>query len=223
MLPDLLSAHLRGLITLAWQLLLFASGVKGALQRVADEGRQEESRKAKRRLANLATLVDMAARADLAESSDPFLAPYTGAADSSSSGAASAVVMLQGFANYCSLMGEGDGEEVQQSRVSFMTIHGSKGKEWPCVAVFSMVEGVLPNRDGDIDQERNTAYVACTRAKDNLLLTYYKHYLVKSEVSGRWMRGEGGGPSSFIREVLAAAQRGGVPGVEVVEQYDVRG
>jgi len=61
--------------------------------------------------------------------------------------------------------GEGDG-------VRFLTIHAAKGLEWPLVAVAGQdaaeAETLLP---ADVDEERRLFYVACTRARDILLLT----------------------------------------------------
>jgi len=39
------------------------------------------------------------------------------------------------------------------------------------VIVCGMNEGVLPSQEGDIDEERRLAYVACSRAQDGLMLT----------------------------------------------------
>ncbi len=55
--------------------------------------------------------------------------------------------------------------------VQLMTIHSSKGKEFPFVTVCGLNEGVLPSQEGDIDEERRLAYVACSRAQAGLMLT----------------------------------------------------
>ena len=55
--------------------------------------------------------------------------------------------------------------------VQLMTIHSSKGMEFPFVTVCGMNEGVLPSHEGDIDEERRLAYVACSRARNGLMLT----------------------------------------------------
>jgi DNA helicase-2/ATP-dependent DNA helicase PcrA len=56
-----------------------------------------------------------------------------------------------------------------------MTIHSSKGLEFPVVIVAGMNEGILPSKQaissGDIEAERRLAYVAMTRARDQLILT----------------------------------------------------
>src|SRR5262245_30044071 len=58
-----------------------------------------------------------------------------------------------------------------------MTIHAAKGLEFPVVFLTGLEEGVFPSlREGDLDaeveEERRLAYVAVTRAKDRLVLSY---------------------------------------------------
>jgi DNA helicase-2/ATP-dependent DNA helicase PcrA len=59
--------------------------------------------------------------------------------------------------------------------ISLMTIHAAKGLEWPVVIVSGCNEGILPSKqalgNGDLEAERRLAYVAWTRAKDQLVLT----------------------------------------------------
>lgn len=63
--------------------------------------------------------------------------------------------------------------------VKFLTIHKSKGLEFKDVYCIDMVEGVLPfRRAEDLDEECRIAYVAYTRAKDNL-------YIMSGEFEGR--------------------------------------
>jgi len=62
-------------------------------------------------------------------------------------------------------------------RVVLSTIHQAKGLEWPVVFVMHLTNGNFPNRmaldeDGGIEEERRLFYVASTRAKDKLFLTY---------------------------------------------------
>lgn len=51
-------------------------------------------------------------------------------------------------------------------RVMLMSIHRSKGLEWPLVWVCGCVDGVLPHAKGDPEEERRLFYVAVTRARD---------------------------------------------------------
>lgn len=61
-------------------------------------------------------------------------------------------------------------------RASLMTVHQAKGLEFPVVFVIGAAEGLFPLKrcidEGDIDEERRLFYVASTRAKDLLVITY---------------------------------------------------
>lgn len=77
--------------------------------------------------------------------------------------------------------------------VSLMTIHKAKGLEFPVVFVIGMVEGMLPNKQGDIEEERRVAFVGMSRAMQHLYLTYSRKHL------GREVK-----KSIFIDEALSA-------------------
>ena len=62
-------------------------------------------------------------------------------------------------------------------RIVLSTIHQAKGLEWDSVFVINLVDGGFPNQraaleDGGLEEERRLFYVAVTRAKRNLFLTY---------------------------------------------------
>jgi DNA helicase-2/ATP-dependent DNA helicase PcrA len=61
--------------------------------------------------------------------------------------------------------------------VSLMTIHKAKGLEFPVVFIIGMVEGMLPNKQGDIEEERRVAFVGLSRAMRHLYLTYSRKHL----------------------------------------------
>jgi len=61
--------------------------------------------------------------------------------------------------------------------VSLMTIHKAKGLEFPVVFVIGMVDGMLPNKQGDIEEERRVAFVGLSRAMTHLYLTYSRQHL----------------------------------------------
>jgi len=64
-------------------------------------------------------------------------------------------------------------EEGERERVTLSTIHQAKGLEWRVVFMIWLAEGRFPTaRAEDIEEERRLFYVACTRAKDELLLCY---------------------------------------------------
>jgi len=69
-------------------------------------------------------------------------------------------------------------EEDDSDRVQLMTLHASKGLEFPHVYLMGMEEEILPHRNsienGDIEEERRLAYVGITRAKETLSITLAK-------------------------------------------------
>ena len=74
-------------------------------------------------------------------------------------------------------MSEGDG-------VNLLSIHASKGLEFKEVYVIDLMDGRFPNRKlmskgGSIEEERRLFYVAVTRAKDILYLSYAKYDKIK--------------------------------------------
>ena len=58
--------------------------------------------------------------------------------------------------------------------VSLMTLHSTKGLEFPIVFITGCEEGIIPHqaKDTDLEEERRLFYVGMTRAKDQLFLTY---------------------------------------------------
>lgn len=70
---------------------------------------------------------------------------------------------------------ESPGPETEYLTLS--TIHSAKGLEWNTVFVIYALEGRFPamravGSDADLEEERRLMYVACTRAKDHLFITY---------------------------------------------------
>ncbi len=68
-----------------------------------------------------------------------------------------------------------------------MTIHKSKGLEFPAVFVMGMIEGVMPNKQGEIEEERRIAFVAMSRAMKMLYLTYPQNYMGRSIKKSRFI------------------------------------
>jgi DNA helicase-2/ATP-dependent DNA helicase PcrA len=71
--------------------------------------------------------------------------------------------------------------------VSLMTIHKSKGLEFPAVFVIGWIEGILPNKQGDIEEERRIGFVAMSRAMQKLYLTYSQKYQGRSIQRSRFL------------------------------------
>lgn len=60
------------------------------------------------------------------------------------------------------------------AKIQLMTVHAAKGLEWPIVIIAGLNEGMFPDKrsmDDGIHDERNLAYVAMTRAEQQLILT----------------------------------------------------
>ena len=90
-------------------------------------------------------------------------------------------------------------EQDVSNSVSLMTVHASKGLEFPVVFIIGMNEEIFPHKnslldEGGLEEERRLAYVAITRAKKLLYLTYCK-------VRGAYNSGDWLGASRFIEEL----------------------
>jgi len=87
----------------------------------------------------------------------------------------------------------------EQKGVKLMTLHSSKGLEFPCVFLVGMEEEYLPhirsmNDPRDISEERRLAYVGITRAKKYLTLT-------SAAERTRFGKAEDREPSRFLAEI----------------------
>jgi superfamily I DNA/RNA helicase len=56
--------------------------------------------------------------------------------------------------------------------ITLLTIHASKGLEFPYVFLIGAEEGILPHKKAQPDEEKRLFYVAITRAKDELTITH---------------------------------------------------
>ncbi len=79
------------------------------------------------------------------------------------------------------------GSEVSQGEgVNLLTVHASKGLEFEEVYIVDLADGRFPNRklmsgNGGIEEERRLFYVAVTRAKSKLYLSYAKYDRIKKQ------------------------------------------
>ena len=105
---------------------------------------------------------------------------------------------LQGVALLTDLDSKGDDDE---PRVSLMTVHASKGLEFPTVFVVGLEENVFPSAIvstlRELEEERRLLYVAITRAEKHCVLTSAKNRF-------RYGKMEFGNPSRFIKEIDSA-------------------
>ena len=95
-------------------------------------------------------------------------------------------------------MMERNEEEEFADQVQLMTLHASKGLEYPYVFLIGMEEGLLPHQtsidEDNVEEERRLAYVGVTRAKRELICTYAK----ERRQFGELIRTE---PSRFLYEM----------------------
>lgn len=111
------------------------------------------------------------------------------------------VVTLGDFLENVSLLSAVDVEDDEDSsnKIALMTVHSSKGLEFPYVTVVGMEENIFPSGgfmapEHEIEEERRLFYVAMTRAKKVLQLSF---------ASTRMRNGkhESNSPSRFVKEI----------------------
>jgi ATP-dependent DNA helicase Rep (EC 3.6.1.-) len=110
-------------------------------------------------------------------------------------------------------MMERNDEDTEPNMVTLMTLHASKGLEFPHVFLIGMEEELLPHKQNlespGLEEERRLAYVGITRAKRSLTMTYAK----KRKKYGEETKCE---PSRFLEELPPELlQWEGKPGVEL--------
>jgi len=85
------------------------------------------------------------------------------------------------FLDALSLQKETDDFDARADRVHLLTLHASKGLEFPVVFIVGCEEDVLPlrlGRNSDMDEERRLLYVGMTRAQSQLYLTHAKTRMI---------------------------------------------
>lgn len=86
---------------------------------------------------------------------------------------------LYAYLNRITLLSRDDmDEEENQGKVNLMTVHASKGLEFPVVFIAGAEEGLMPHAhaveeggDAAVEEERRLFYVAVTRAQNRLLIS----------------------------------------------------
>ena len=93
---------------------------------------------------------------------------------------------------------ESDNDIEKQRGVTLITLHASKGLEYPIVYLVGLEEGILPHKrsieEGTTDEERRLLYVGITRAQDKLTLTW-------CSVRKKWGQEHAGEASKFLMEL----------------------
>jgi superfamily I DNA/RNA helicase len=89
-------------------------------------------------------------------------------------------------------------KNVAENAVTLMTIHAAKGLEFPEVYLCGMEQGLFPHQmamdEGSLEEERRLCYVAITRARRKLFLTYADKRHVMNQVTVKRL-------SMFINEL----------------------
>ncbi len=106
---------------------------------------------------------------------------------------------LTAFLEDVALATDFDSEKDDTPRVSLMTIHLSKGLEYPFVYIVGLEESLFPsamsmNTRSELEEERRLFYVALTRAEKVAYLTY-------AQTRYRWGKLTDGEPSRFLEEI----------------------
>ena len=104
----------------------------------------------------------------------------------------------ESFLDALMLQRQVDQIDVRGERVNMMTMHASKGLEFPIVFIIGCEEGFIPHyRPGqkpDVAEERRLLYVGMTRAQNHLYLSYANKRLVFGEPKSRH-------PSRFLSSI----------------------
>ena len=114
--------------------------------------------------------------------------------------AAERLETIADFLDHAALVADSDQLD-SEARISLLTIHNSKGLEFPLVFIAGVEEGLFPHQRSLMDansmeEERRLCYVAMTRAEKKLTISW-----------ARFRRRFGGGPSEpsmpsrFLREI----------------------
>lgn len=107
---------------------------------------------------------------------------------------------FEDFVNNSAIMTNSDEVDEDLDYVSLMTLHVSKGLEFPVVFIFSAVDGIIPHSKNVhspslLDEERRLFYVGITRAKKKLIITSSRFIRIGS------IRHNIVSPSRFIDEI----------------------
>lgn len=86
---------------------------------------------------------------------------------------------LENFLAHVALVSDIDDTELGEDAITLMTLHSSKGLEFPVVFLVGMEEGLFPHartlmNETEIEEERRLCYVGITRAKEKLFLSSTK-------------------------------------------------
>jgi DNA helicase-2/ATP-dependent DNA helicase PcrA len=103
------------------------------------------------------------------------------------------------FLEQITLASDTDGWDEAADHVSVMTLHASKGLEFPVVYILAVEEGLLPHerslgKDEDVEEERRLCFVGMTRAMKELYLSHARMREFRGQLNYAI-------PSSFLGEL----------------------
>lgn len=106
---------------------------------------------------------------------------------------------LESFMEWLALRSDLDSVSASDDSVTLMTVHTAKGLEYPIVFVSGLEENIFPHQnsifsESGIEEERRLMYVAVTRARKLLYLTYASSRMSFGATSYN-------APSRFIEEI----------------------
>ena len=101
---------------------------------------------------------------------------------------------LPSFLEEITLVSDVDKYDENSDAVVLMTIHSAKGLEFPVVFLAGMEDGIFPSlqnmiSENEMSEERRLCYVAITRAKEKLYITYAKNRLMYGRTSYNTLSG----------------------------------
>ena len=88
--------------------------------------------------------------------------------------------------------------DVRADKVHVITLHASKGLEFPVVFIAGCEENIIPHsfpgQKTDVDEERRLLYVGMTRARQHLYMTHCKKRLITGQMTNQT-------PSRFLSAI----------------------
>ena len=112
------------------------------------------------------------------------------------------IISLEMYLENVSLISDLDtkDEEEDKNKIALMTVHSSKGLEFPYVYILGMEENLFPSgqmgavSEQDIEEERRLFYVAMTRAEKGVKLSF-------AQQRNKWGTTVSNAPSRFLKEI----------------------
>ncbi|HLC49144.1 MAG TPA: UvrD-helicase domain-containing protein [Candidatus Andersenbacteria bacterium] len=115
---------------------------------------------------------------------------------------AAAYTTTEAFLEDTALLSDIDTQGKEDSRVTCMTLHASKGLEFPVVFIIGCEEGLLPHENSfsssaNLEEERRLMYVGITRAREKLTITHAAYRFRGGEMKAQ-------SPSRFLEQLPAS-------------------